>query len=290
VFVAKLASDGRHLWSHRFGDHEAQHLARVAVGDDGDVYLSAFFYGSLDAGAGAIPSNDGNSLVARFAGADGSLRWARGLGEHGPAIGGLAVAPDGGVVIGGDFAAALSASGRRGDSIRAVGLRDAFVVALDGEGRHRWSRRYGELPLMSHRVDDVALLAEGPIAAIGQFEKRLRVAGSEVLEAPADASFLLLLGDDGKVLERRVLGQRPILFVSHLASRGTRLLAASNEVADEDTMVPAGRVLVLDGSGHELGEERFPQREVVAAALGDECIVVVTREQRRFAVVRLPLP
>ena len=74
-FIAKLAADGRHLWSTRFGDWDHDSGNAVAVGPDGVAWLTGIFRYHLDltaSGPTAI-QKDGAKLalpdgfVARFA-------------------------------------------------------------------------------------------------------------------------------------------------------------------------------------------------------------------------------
>jgi hypothetical protein len=67
VFVAKLAaSNGLHLWSHRYGDDQEQRGRDVAVDGKGAAVIAGGFQGTIDFGApvGSLTSTGGYDLFA----------------------------------------------------------------------------------------------------------------------------------------------------------------------------------------------------------------------------------
>jgi hypothetical protein len=66
-FVAKLDSQGNHVWSKRFGDAEGQFTRDVAVDASGNVWLTGYFQGTADIGGGGLTSmGDDDVLVAKL--------------------------------------------------------------------------------------------------------------------------------------------------------------------------------------------------------------------------------
>ena len=67
VFLAKLATDGTHLWSQAFGDASPQAATAVAVDGDRSVVLAGGFYGTIDLGTSPLASAGAEDIfVARF--------------------------------------------------------------------------------------------------------------------------------------------------------------------------------------------------------------------------------
>jgi len=56
IFVAKVGSDGSHLWSQRFGDGDPQAAQAVAVDASGNMIVTGSFGGKVDFGGGALTS------------------------------------------------------------------------------------------------------------------------------------------------------------------------------------------------------------------------------------------
>lgn len=69
IFLAKLDSNGNHLWSKRFGDGVGTHVgASTAVDPSGNVALTGKFAGTVDFGGGPLTSSGGfDVFLAKFA-------------------------------------------------------------------------------------------------------------------------------------------------------------------------------------------------------------------------------
>lgn len=66
LFVAKLASDGTHLWSHAFGGDLSDVGTRVAFDDARGVLLTATFQGTTSVAEQHVSSGGYDVLLARF--------------------------------------------------------------------------------------------------------------------------------------------------------------------------------------------------------------------------------
>jgi hypothetical protein len=144
-FVARLAADGsRLIWSTYLGPVGDEFVRRLVVLDDGDVVVAG------ETNAEAFPTTPGvfqpafgsgsilvpDVFVARLA-ADGSrIVWATYFGAFAQELlGGMAVAPDGGIVIGG-LTASLDLPVTPGAWQQdLLGSWDAYVAKLSADGR-----------------------------------------------------------------------------------------------------------------------------------------------------------
>src|SRR5439155_9716426 len=80
--VAKFAAaDGAPLWSKRFGSTNDDIGYAVAVDGAGNLLVTGYFRGTVDFGGATLVSMYGgiDVFVAKLAGADGTLVWARGF-------------------------------------------------------------------------------------------------------------------------------------------------------------------------------------------------------------------
>ncbi len=62
VFVAKLAANSTHLWSHRYGDVHHETGVSIAVDSAGQLVAGGYFSGSIDFGGGALKSYDNDDV------------------------------------------------------------------------------------------------------------------------------------------------------------------------------------------------------------------------------------
>jgi hypothetical protein len=86
VFMAKLDSQGNHIWSRSYGSGEYDYATRIALDAKGDVYFVGMFSNPVDFGAGLlIPASTNNMdiVIGRYDGATGAAVWTTRLGGQG---------------------------------------------------------------------------------------------------------------------------------------------------------------------------------------------------------------
>lgn len=142
AFVAKLAPDGTHLWSRRFGDENEQYGVTVACDAAGNVVVAGLLKGAVDFGGGALTSAGLDDVfVAKF-GPDGTHLWSQRFGDANvQSVNAVAVEADGGIALAGDFYGTVDFGG--GELVSA-GRSDAYLAKFDASGAHLWSRRFGD--------------------------------------------------------------------------------------------------------------------------------------------------
>jgi hypothetical protein len=129
IFLASLTSAGVHRWSKAFGGSSSDYGYGVATDPSGNVFITGYFYNSIDFGGGALAANGTSSdlFLASFT-SSGAHRWSRAAGSTSSEYG-RAVAADGnGNVYGtGSFYSAIDFGG---GSITAVGSSDVYLVKI----------------------------------------------------------------------------------------------------------------------------------------------------------------
>jgi hypothetical protein len=125
-FVAAFDAAGRPEWSAigaRLGGP-----VDIAADDDGFVYITGSFRGSLDYGAGPTSPTGGTDVFVAALGPRGHFRWSRTFGttatEYATAI---ALGADGGIVVAGTFSGTTNFGGA---DLTSRGF-DGFVLWLD---------------------------------------------------------------------------------------------------------------------------------------------------------------
>jgi hypothetical protein len=129
--VRLRSTDGAGLWAKVRGT-SGETPAAVAVDAFGDVLVTGNATGPSDFGGGTIGS--GGIFLAKYAGVDGSYRWARSMGGYS----GYALATDasGKVVLTGDCAGSANFGG---GSITSSGSQP-FLAGYDASGNYLWAR------------------------------------------------------------------------------------------------------------------------------------------------------
>lgn len=133
-----------HHWSKDFGDSASQDPGGVAVDAAGNVYITGYFWGTMDFGGGPLTSAGASDIyVAKFS-PSGVHLWSKSFGD-GTDQQGYAVAANtwGDVLITGYFAGSVDFGGGTLTGA-ADGAGDVFVAKFDTNGNHLWSQVFGD--------------------------------------------------------------------------------------------------------------------------------------------------
>ncbi len=131
VFTLRINADGTHGWMDTIGFNAYETVAAVALGTDDDLYV----VGSTD-GMLTEPAAGGDVFVARYTD-DGETHWLEQLGT--PTYDfprAAAVDHEGNVYITGITDGAFEGE-------RNQGLRDTFLIKLNADREHAWTRQFG---------------------------------------------------------------------------------------------------------------------------------------------------
>ena len=143
VFLAKLDTNGNHLWSKSYGDAQDQTGTGVATDASGNVYATGYFAGTMDFGSGALPNLGGEDIFLAKLDPSGTVIWSFSKGgPNNQRSEALAVDKSTGSValIGGLTGTADFGGGTLTDA----GGGDLFIARYDASGAYIWSARYGD--------------------------------------------------------------------------------------------------------------------------------------------------
>lgn len=168
VFVAKLDAGGNTVWARSMGGdgkttwasgdsgpaYYPEKSGGIAVDGTGNVFTSGTFVGTADFDQTASHAGDSDRLasaggqdvfVAKHA-PDGSLVWARRIGNNRPGdAGDLAVDAAGNAILTGQFRDKVDFDPGSGSSTLTSTRSDAsgFVLKLNGAGGFMWAKKVG---------------------------------------------------------------------------------------------------------------------------------------------------
>jgi len=149
IFVSKLNKDGDFVWAKQIGGTSFEEGSGIALDASGNIFISGFFSGKIDADPGVGIYNltsfgDEDIFVAKL-NASGGLLWARQMGgtdnEEGNSI---AIDVGGNVYITGHFYGTPDFDpGTVVHNISSAGFSDIFISKLDANGNFRWVQQIG---------------------------------------------------------------------------------------------------------------------------------------------------
>ncbi|MBI4699861.1 MAG: hypothetical protein HY744_01620 [Deltaproteobacteria bacterium] len=142
VFVAKLQTDGTHLWSKSFGEAGLQAAIDVATGGADDIYLVGDFTGSVDFGCGPLLSAGARDVFVTRLSPSGAAVWSRRFGGSDDDEAQQVGADAAGRVL---WRALLGQDWNNPPADLGCGAPNAenVVVALDANGQHIWTQATG---------------------------------------------------------------------------------------------------------------------------------------------------
>jgi len=179
IFVLKYGHDGALLWSKSFGeDNNPQLGAAIASDSNGNIILAGTFIGSVNFGCGTLQaegSQFSDVYVAKLS-PSGSCLWSKRYGDIN-AQESHAIVVDGAdnIIVAGQFQRDIDFGG---GVLTTPGHRDAFLVKLDSDGGHVFSKQFGD----EHTQDGAALAvaADGSIVLGGATFGSIDLGGGEL--------------------------------------------------------------------------------------------------------------
>jgi hypothetical protein len=202
VFVASLTPTGDHRWSTALGAPHEDSAIAVALDASGNVYVTGYMGGGLDAAKNPLPKS---IFVARLDGSSrGGIRWQKHFGDH-PGDAGKAVAVDasGNIYVTGSFGGTVNFGG--GSLVASAESVDAFVASFTAEGAQRWSKRFGGPS--DDAASAVAVDGDSTICVTGSFARTIDLGGGPIEGAGTSDGFLASFTASGDHLWSRRLGQ-----------------------------------------------------------------------------------
>ncbi|WP_437966262.1 SBBP repeat-containing protein [Sorangium sp. So ce260] len=250
------------LWSALFGDPNIQSATGVGVDAQGNIYIGGTFSGTINLGGDTLVSiGTADVYVASFD-ATGAHRWSARFGGSGAeTLNGLALTPDGKLVIGGTFYGSFTFGGATLSSVNAL---DSFLATLGGDGTPGWARQIGDSADQTLR--SIAVDKAGNIVIAGYFSGALLCSAPPVpvcanSEGGTDI-FVRKYDPLGAVLWTRIYGDTSNQFATSVAVDGESnvfitgryngTLAVGPRQVRNTGLGPNLFVLKLDSSGNSV--------------------------------------
>jgi hypothetical protein len=197
IFIAKFDVSGRHLWSWQAGGSGEHVAVGIETDDMGSIFIVSAFNGTIDFGGPTLVSTGRYSIALAKLTADGKHVWSRAYGDRGYYVPeGLAVSPNGQVVVAGRFTGSIDFGG--GELTCQSSQCDIFLCSVSTNGDYRWARRFGGPSEQQTR--SIAISAEGETAVAGVFKGSIDFDGLELIEDRSNdyCGFLAKLDDGGR--------------------------------------------------------------------------------------------
>ena len=248
VFLAKLTSDGSHVWSKNFGDTNVQNAQGLAVDTAGDVVIAGFFQNDVNFGGNTLTSAGLNDMfVAKFTTA-GAHQWSRQIGDAADQNG-RAVAMDttGNVYLAGDVVGTINVGL---GAMTATGAPSALVAKFDALGNAAWAKLSTGAAMSKAVAGAIAVGSNGDVAVGGSFRGAFDLGGTPATSAGSDDAFVTLLTSAGAHTYTKTFGDSQSQTVTGVAiAPNGEVFAAGNFSGsiDLETGMPMTSAGAFDG-------------------------------------------
>lgn len=220
VFLAKLSTDGSHVWSKSFGDENVQNVRGLSVDTAGNVVIAGFFQNDINFG-GSLLTSAGlyDMFVAKF-NATGMHQWSRRFGDAAGDQNARAVAIDGtgNVYLAGDAASSIDVGG---GAMSAAGKPSAFVAKLDPMGNAMWAKLSAGDAMSKGVANAISVGSNGDVAIGGSFRGAFDFGGTPVTNPGVDDAFVTVFTGAGMHLNTKTFGDLQSQSVTGVAIGAT---------------------------------------------------------------------
>ena len=280
IYISKLDVDGNFVWAHMIGNDGRNRANDIAIDNDGNIYITGYFEGTVDFDPGAgTETRTSTNVIDVFVlklDADGNFLWVRQYGSTVISEGlGVQVDNNGDVLVGGYFRGDCDfdmAGGGLTLSSSDPGNRDAFLTKHSSNGDFLWVRHMGG-------VED------GRTEAI-TFDEDNNIYGTGFFEGTWDFD---ITNNPGVELENSNGGRD--IFVYKLDELGNFVWSASAGDAGDDR----GQGITVNNSGNVFATGRFEQtvdfdpgagtEELTSSSTTDAFIWALTNNDGAFSWV-----
>lgn len=149
IFIHKTDSAGNTLWVKSYGESSTNQATAVALDNDGNIYCTGYFSGSIDFNDDNISDLTAKSYTDIFIlkiDKDGTTVWVKSIvGSSSTLCKGLGIAvdKDGNVYSTGFYVNSIDVDGDNNNDFTALASQDAYLHKLDKDGNFVWAKTIG---------------------------------------------------------------------------------------------------------------------------------------------------
>jgi hypothetical protein len=224
-FIAMLDNDVV-VWSKALSSAGNDQIGGVAIADDGRIAFTGAISAATAFGSTPLEHSLAEDVVVVMLAPDTSVIWARSFGGQGSDNGRAIDFATDGVVVAGFFTKGIDFGG---DALLSLGCEDLFVLALDADGEHLWSRRYGDLEPQVPK--DMALLPDGSVLVAGDFKGSMHFGWAPLISAGSMDAYLVRFDASGEPLWAQRYGDETREYLEGMAidADGNALLVGRHD-------------------------------------------------------------
>jgi hypothetical protein len=191
------------VYCQRFGDESRQLVHGLTTDSDGNAIIVGDFWGSIDFGGSKLTSaGDRDIFIAKF-NRSGTCLWSRRYGDQLEQVGvGVDTDANDSIFIASSFNGSLDFGGA---VLVSRGRYNVALAKLDNDGRHLWSKSFGDSQY--HVAECIAVAPAGWVVVAGRFQGCVDFGGGDLKsESTQTDIFLAAFSSDGGLIWARRIG------------------------------------------------------------------------------------
>jgi peptidoglycan hydrolase-like protein with peptidoglycan-binding domain len=193
IFVLKLNSSGTFQWVNTYGGTSFDFGRGIAVDSSGNIYITGYFYETVDFGGGNLTSAGGADIFVLKLNSSATFQWVSTFGSTSIDVGeDITVDSSGNSYITGYFEGTVDFGG---GNVTSAGSADIFVLKLNSSGTFQWVNTYGGSAFDVGM--DITVDSSGNSYITGYFEGTVDFGAGNVTSAGAADIFILKLNSSG---------------------------------------------------------------------------------------------
>ncbi len=201
VFLEKLSKDGSRKWLMNIGGVGHDHIEKMTIDDEGNIYMTGFFYGDVSIGTFDIKHKACPRYIMKLD-PNGELLWVNFI--DGSAFGKEIIVDEEGNVFW--FCTFNNKIKANDDMLIASGSQDICVMKYNKNGGLEWCK--GIHGIGYDEVGEACLGIDGMIYLTGTFQQELEFNNTKLLSRGMQDAFLMKMDTDGNAIWARSAGGR----------------------------------------------------------------------------------
>jgi hypothetical protein len=199
ALLLKLGPTGNCLWNKVFGS--TAHLNGGVFDAAGNIYVSGWFFNTIDLGGGVFTAGSEDVFVAKY-NAAGVHQWSKQFGDPSQQeSAGMGIDSSGNVYLAGFFSGKVNFGG---GNLATAGSTDVYLAKLTSAGAYVWAKSFGDAS--PQRIYGMATDSSGNSVITGTYQGTVNFGGSSFPNAGLNDGFLARFNSAGTHLWSKGFG------------------------------------------------------------------------------------
>ena len=252
--IIKYSAEGEIEWAKSLGGTSDDYIESVEETRDGNYVVGGCYNSTtVDLGNGVTLTNNGGNdgMIIKYS-AEGEVEWAKEIGGSGSdVIKSVAVASDGGYIVGGYFRSIIIDLGQ-GTRLTNNGNENGMLIKYSAEGEIEWAKEIGGI--LHDGINSVAETRDRGYIVGGYFHKRINLENGGILASNgSNDGMIVKYNSEGKIEWAKSIGGASSEGINSVAETIDGNYVAGGYFWDTGGNLNLGNGVILNKKGYSDG-------------------------------------